>query len=61
MNSKLVYWAITVALVAMVLAIYTPSLDFQFILDDHHFVNDPRCSLRDISGNILFNYVWAQV
>ena len=44
-----------------VFAIYTPALSFQFILDDHHFVNDPRLQSPGHVWEYFTNYVWAQV
>jgi protein O-mannosyl-transferase len=60
-RSNWIYWAITVALAAAVVAIYTPSLDFQFILDHHHFVNDPRVQSSGHLWEYFTSYVWAQV
>jgi protein O-mannosyl-transferase len=59
--ARIIYWAITVTLAATVVAIYTPSLDFQFILDDHHFVNDPRVQSAGHIWEYFVSYVWAQV
>jgi hypothetical protein len=48
-------------LLTAVFAIYTPALSFQFILDDHHFVNDPRLQSPGHVWEYFTNYVWAQV
>jgi tetratricopeptide (TPR) repeat protein len=50
-----------VVLAAVVFAVYSPALDFQFILDDHHFVNDPRVQSPGHVWDYFTNYVWAQV
>lgn len=60
-RSNLIYWAIAIAVAAAVVAIYSPSLDFQFILDDHHFVNDPRVQSSGHLWEYFASYVWAQV
>jgi protein O-mannosyl-transferase len=52
---------IAVALLTGVFAIYSPALSFQFILDDHHFVNDPRLQSPGHVWEYFTNYVWAQV
>jgi hypothetical protein len=59
--SPLVVCIIAVALLTAVFAIYTPALSFQFILDDHHFVNDPRLQSPGHVWEYFTNYVWAQV
>jgi len=45
---------------AVVFAVYWSSLDFQFILDDHRFVNDPRVQSSGHIWDYFANYVWAQ-
>ena len=45
---------------AVVSAIYLPSLNFQFILDDHRFTADPRIQSSGHLGDYFANYVWAQ-
>jgi hypothetical protein len=54
--------AVTAALyvTAVVFAVYWSSLDFQFILDDHRFVNDPRVQSSGHIWDYFANYVWAQ-
>jgi len=49
------------ALAAAVFAVYSPALNFQFILDDHHFVGDPRLQSAGHIWEYFSNYVWAQV
>jgi len=59
--SPLVFWISGAALVAAVFAVYSPALDFQFILDDHRFVNDPRVQSYGHLWDYFANYVWAQI
>jgi hypothetical protein len=47
-------------LVAVVFAVYGPALNFQFILDDHRFVGDPRLQSSGHLWEYFTNYVWAQ-
>jgi hypothetical protein len=56
-----IFWIIAGLVMACLFGVYSPSLDFQFILDDHRFLSDPRIQS---SGHLLeyfTNYVWAQV
>ena len=46
---------------AAVFAIYSPSLDYQFILDDHHYVGDPRLQTSGHIWEYFTTYVWAQI
>jgi protein O-mannosyl-transferase len=48
------------ALAVAVFAVYWLSLDFQFILDDHRFTNDPRIQSSGHVWDYFANYVWAQ-
>lgn len=50
-----------IALAAAVFAIYSPALNFQFILDDHHFVADPRLQESGHLWEYFTTYVWSQV
>ena len=43
-----------------VLAVYSRSLAFQFILDDHRFTADPRIQESGHIWDYFANYVWAQ-
>lgn len=52
--------AIAAALLAAVGAVYARSLNFQFILDDHRFTNDPRIQMPDHAWEYFSNFVWAQ-
>jgi protein O-mannosyl-transferase len=45
---------------ACVIAVYSPSLGFQFILDDHRFTADPRIQESGHIWDYFANYVWAQ-
>ncbi len=59
--SPLAVCVVAVALAAAVFAIYSPALNFQFILDDHRFVGDPRLQSSGHVGEYFTSYVWAQV
>jgi hypothetical protein len=59
--STLVFSVVAVALAGVVFAIYSPALDFHFILDDHHFTGDPRLQSAGHVWEYFSNYVWAQV
>jgi tetratricopeptide (TPR) repeat protein len=48
------------ALAAGVLAVYAPSLQYSFILDDHRFTGDPRVQSPGHVWEYFTNYVWAQ-
>jgi protein O-mannosyl-transferase len=52
---------VAAVLVAGVFAIYSPSLNFQFILDDHRFLGDPRLQSPGHVREYFTTYVWAQV
>jgi protein O-mannosyl-transferase len=45
---------------AVVFAVYLPSLNFQFILDNHRFTADPRIQSSGYLWDYFANYVWAQ-
>src|SRR3974377_421031 len=47
-------------LAALVFAVYSPSLKFSFILDDHRFPGDPRIQESGHIFDYFSNYVWAQ-
>src|SRR5690242_15392554 len=46
--------------VCLVFAVYSRSLNFQFILDDHNFTADPRIQDSGHVWDYFANYVWAQ-
>ena len=47
-------------LTVIVFAVYSPSLKFGFILDDHRFTGDPRIQESGHIFDYFSNYVWAQ-
>ncbi len=51
---------IALCLAAVVVGIYGPALNFQFILDDHRFTGDPRIQSSGHIWDYFANYVWAQ-
>lgn len=59
--SPLTVCILAVVLAAGVFAIYSPALNFQFVLDDHRFVGDPRLQSPGHVWEYFTNYVWAQV
>jgi tetratricopeptide (TPR) repeat protein len=59
--SPTVFYALVAAVVVGIFAVYHPALNFQFVLDDHHFVNDPRIQTSGHLWDYFTNYVWAQV
>lgn len=54
------FFIAAIALVISVFVVYSPALHFQFILDDHRFVNDPRVQSAGHIREYFTNYVWAQ-
>ena len=58
--SPLTLGMVAVALAATVVAIYSPALDFKFILDDHRYVGDPRIQSPGHLWEYFTTYVWAQ-
>jgi hypothetical protein len=59
--SPVIFFLGTVGLIAAVFAIYCPSLDYQFILDDHHYVGDPRLQNSGHVWEYFTTYVWSQI
>ena len=51
---------VALCLVAAVFAVYAPTLDFQFVLDDHFFTSDPRVQSSGHVSEYFANYVWAE-
>lgn len=51
---------LTLVLLALLLAIYGRSLNFQFILDDHRYLADRRIQESGHVWEYFANYVWAQ-
>lgn len=58
--SPLNFLIAAIALAAAVFAVYSPALNFQFILDDHRFLSDPRILNSGHIWEYFSNYVWAQ-
>jgi len=58
--SPLLFWIVVAGAVAIVLAAYSPSLQFHFILDDNRFVQDPRIQFPGHVWEYFTNWVWAQ-
>src|SRR5947199_6949644 len=54
------YFVAALCLGAVVFAVYSPTLKFQFVLDDHRFTGDPRIQFPDHAWDYFANYVWAQ-
>src|SRR5580658_853478 len=52
---------LSICLAAFVFSVYSRSLPFQFILDDHRFTADPRIQETGHLWEYFTNYVWAQV
>ena len=59
--SPLTTLVVAVVLIGGVFAVYSPALNFQFILDDHRFVADPRLQSPGHVWEYFTTYVWAQV
>lgn len=58
--SPLSTWIATVVVAFAVLAVYSPALNFKFILDDHRFVNDRRVQSPGHLWEYFTSYVWSQ-
>jgi hypothetical protein len=58
--SPIVFIISAIALLVVVFAIYSPVLDYQFILDDHHYVGDPRLQSSGHIWEYFTSFVWAQ-
>ena len=58
--SPLAFCIVAIALAAAVFAIYTPALNFQFVLDDHRFAGDIRLQQTGHVWEYFTSYVWAQ-
>jgi hypothetical protein len=54
-------WIVAAVLAAGIFATYSPALNFEFILDDHHFIGDPRLQSSGHLGEYFTNYTWAQL
>lgn len=58
--SPLTFSIAVAVIIAGIFAAYSPTLNYQFILDDHRFVNDPRVQSAGHIWDYFTNYVWAQ-
>jgi protein O-mannosyl-transferase len=58
--SPVVFIVSIIALLVVVIAIYSPALDYQFILDDHHYVGDSRLQSSGHIWEYFTSFVWAQ-
>jgi hypothetical protein len=47
-------------LLAIIFAVYSPTLHYEFVLDDHRFTSDPRIQSSGYIWDYFANYVWAQ-
>ena len=59
--SPKIFFVLAAVFVVGVFALYSPALNFQFILDDHRFVGDPRIQSAGHLWEYFTNYVWAQI
>lgn len=59
--SPVVFIVLTAVLLVVVFVVYSSSLDYQFILDDHHYVGDPRLQSSGHIWEYFTSFVWAQV
>ena len=60
MLSARTLFLLAACLTLLAFAVYSPSLKFQFILDDHRFTSDPRIREAGHVWEYFANYVWAQ-
>src|SRR5579872_1204117 len=51
---------IALALIGLAFAVYSPALNFQFILDDHRFTQDHRIQFSGYLWNYFSDFVWAE-
>src|SRR5271165_6290149 len=51
---------VAIVLVTGIFAAYSAALNYQFVLDDHRFVNDPRVQSSGHVWEYFTNFVWAQ-
>jgi len=54
------YLALALACLALVFAVYSPSLKFQFVLDDHAFTSHPKIQESGHIWDYFTSSVWAQ-
>jgi protein O-mannosyl-transferase len=60
LHSPRISLAFALCCIVLVFAVYSRSLDFQFVLDDHRFTADPRIQQSGHLWDYFANYVWAQ-
>ena len=58
--SRPVFLVLALCLVVLVFAVYSPSLGFQFIIDDHRYTADPRIQDAGHVWEYFTSFVWAQ-
>jgi protein O-mannosyl-transferase len=51
---------VALLLVAAVFAIYAPTLNFQFVIDDHFFLSDPRVTSSGHVWEYFTNFTWSE-
>jgi protein O-mannosyl-transferase len=54
------FWIGAAAIILAVLAVYSPSLNYPFILDDNRFIGDRRVQLPGQVWGYFTNAIWAQ-
>jgi protein O-mannosyl-transferase len=60
LHSSRISFVFALCCMVFVFAVYSPSLGFQFVLDDHRFTADPRIQESGHVWDYFANYVWAQ-
>jgi hypothetical protein len=60
LHSSRIFFVFALCCIVFVFAVYSPSLGFQFVLDDHRFTADPRIQESGHVWDYFANYVWAQ-
>jgi hypothetical protein len=60
LHSARISFVLALCCIVFVFAVYSRSLDFQFVLDDHRFTADPRIQESGQVWDYFANYVWAQ-
>lgn len=60
LTRKRIVLGLALVLTAVVFAVYWPTLQYHFILDDHRFTGDPRIQESDHLWEYFTSYVWAQ-
>jgi hypothetical protein len=54
------FFILALCVVAVVFAVYSPALAFQFVLEDHRYTGDPRIQYSGHVWEYFANYTWAQ-